>query len=489
MAFFSEPAAMNAVHADGLLRAPPSAVGVDGARIAAFLEDATRAGLELHGLMLHRDGKVVIDAAWWPYRTDTPRVMHSVAKSVTACAVGLAIEEGLFALSDKVVSFFPEHLPRAVDDKLAMMTVEDLLTMRTGHAEETSGSSWRAIDGSWIGEFFKIPIVHTPGTVFVYTSAASYMLAAILFRTSGQTLHAYLRPRLFEPLGVEGESWDIGSDGINPGGNGLNFKPVDLLKFCALHAQGGVWNGRRLLPAQWVADATRRHGQDEYGYHWVTRANGTYCALGLFVQMGLVFPGQGASLVIVGAVDGSDKINPLIDRHFPDALAGGGDAAGDQRLVETLKRLTVPRQLQSVRANTPAIVSGVPYAMDPNPLGITTVQVEFRDRHCTLRLTDGDGVHQITAGFDAWVERVGSMTGFDLHHGYRLANARVLAAAEQLNETTTRLTWIFPDTAFRDTVICRFEGDRLTFERRVNVNSGALAWPTLTGRAMRKPGQ
>ncbi|WP_395444720.1 serine hydrolase domain-containing protein [Caulobacter sp. UC70_42] len=318
MALISDSSATEAaVAVDGLPRARPSAVGVDGARIAGFMREALEAGLELHAVMLHRHGHVAVDAAWWPYRTDTPRVMHSVAKSVTACAIGLALEEGRFALNDKVVSFFPQHLPPVVDEKLAAMTVEDLLTMRTGHAAETSGALWRGSSESWIAKFFGIPITHPPGGAYVYTSAASYMLAAILSRTTGLTLHDYLKPRLFEPLGITGEQWDIGSDGINPGGNGLTFKPVDLLKIGALHAQNGVWNGRRLLPADWVARATRAYGDGGYGYHWVVRPDGSYSALGLFVQMATVFPQAEATLVVLGAIDGSEKIAPFIDRWIP----------------------------------------------------------------------------------------------------------------------------------------------------------------------------
>src|SRR5262249_17930680 len=151
-------------------------------------------GLDIHGMMLHRAGRVVAEGWRWPYRADRPRIMHSATKSVLACAIGMALAEGLFGLRDRVVAFFPELRPAVVDEKLAAMTVEDLLTMRAGHAAETSGSIWRGIHSSWTEEFFKIPVVHTPGTTFMYTSAASYMLSAILTKVTGQTLHDYLKP-------------------------------------------------------------------------------------------------------------------------------------------------------------------------------------------------------------------------------------------------------------------------------------------------------
>lgn len=482
MALFSDQDADGFQPADGLARAQPSQVGVDAAIIQAFLDDIATAGLELHTIMLHHQGHVVVEAGWWPYRPDSRRVMHSVAKSVTACAIGLALAEGLFRLEDKVVDFFPGEVPVPVDDKLAAMKVEHLLSMRIGHGEETSGAVWRGIQGSWVKEFFKIPLVHMPGDVHVYTSAASYMLAAILARVTGQTLHDYLKPRLFQPLGITGEEWDIGPDGINPGGNGLTCKPVDILKLGILHAQKGVWNGRQVLPADWVANATRSHG-DNYGYHWVTRPDGSYAALGVFVQMALVFPEQGATLVVTGAIDGSDKLLPLIDRHFPRALSGGGSVAADRALDEALTRLCAPRTLSSAPSDMAAAVNGATFIMEPNDKGISALRLHFSDDRCLFALTDGDGEHRLVAGLNHWVEGTTTMPGQDLHHGYRLAGAAVTAGACWLDSHTLQLEWIFHDTAFRDTVTCRFTDGMVTMDRRVNVNSGVLSWPRLYGRA------
>src|SRR5471032_233164 len=125
----------------------------------------------------------------------------------------------------------------------------------------------------------------------MYTSAASYMLSAILSRAADVTLHDYLKPRIFEPMGIEGESWDLGPDGINPGGNGLTARTADLLKLGILHAQGGLWEGRRILPEAWVTESTRPQGQEagsRYGYHWAIRPKGAFSALGIFVQAVLV---------------------------------------------------------------------------------------------------------------------------------------------------------------------------------------------------------
>jgi CubicO group peptidase (beta-lactamase class C family) len=472
---------------DGLTRGAPSASGVDADAILALLNDVQAAGLEVHSFMLHRDSKVVAEAWHWPYRPDRPRIMHSLAKSFTTCAVGLALEDGKFALGDKVVSFFPDALPATVDAKLAAMTVEDLLTMRTGHASEVGGSLWRNIDASWIDEFFKIPVVHQPGTTFVYTSAASYMLAAIVHRTTGQTLHQYLRPRIFEPLGITGETWDLGPDGINPGGNGITCTSADVLKLGILHAQGGVWEGRRLLPEAWVTASTSPHADDgHYGYHWVTYDNGAFSALGMFVQMVMIFPEHGATLALTAAIDGSDKIVPHIFKHFPQAFRAApfDGAAADQRLAERLAAIPAPRVLASAPDATQAKPPHARYRIESNEMGVTEICFELIDDRCVYAMVDSEGRHTVSGGRDAWIEGRTDMPGQELHHGYRLRDAVVVAGSEWVDATTLRLTWIYAETAFRDTVTCRFTDQGLTVDREVNINSALRRHPTLTGRAL-----
>ena len=476
-------------------------MGVDADAIVAFLDAVEAAELDLHSLMIHRNGKVVVEAWRWPYRADRPRNLHSVAKSFTACAIGLALEEKRFSLDDKVVSFFPDALPAVVGDWLAALTLEDLLTMRVGHGGETSGAQWRTLGTSWMEAFFRIPIVEQPGGSFLYTSAASYMLSAVLSRVTGETLHDYLKPRLIEPLGITGETWDIGPDGINPGGNGLTAKTVDLLKLGILHAQNGVWEGKRLLPEHWVATATRAHVESgRYGYHWWTRPDGMYSAIGKFVQMALVFPAHGVTLAVTGAIKGSGRLMPYIDRYFPAAfrevfrdgpIAGpAADARLKARLVEWQREdAPVAWKAPYLLADPVGHRGGATrarsekrrFTMQPNAQGIEALQLAFGERECTLRLTDADGEHAIVAGFDRWIEGANEMPGRDLHHGYRLLGSPVVARACWLDAARLQMTWIFAETAFRDTVICEFAGQQVVFKRAVNINSGALSHDDVTG--------
>ncbi len=463
---------------DGFVRGRPTDAGVDPSAVTALLDDAEAAGFDIHDILIYRQGKLVVEGWKWPYRPEQPRIQHSVAKSFTACAIGLAVSEGAFRLSDKVVSFFPEHLPAEVDEKLALMTVEDLLTMRTGHESEVSGSIWRGIPGSWIAEFFKIPVVNQPGTAFTYSSAASYMLAAILAQTTGQTLHDYLTPRLFQPLGITGETWDVGPDGLNPGGNGLTCKAEDLLKLAILHGQDGVWQGRRILPADWVAEASRpRTHNDGYAYHWWTYPQGAYVAEGLFDQLAIVFPEHDAAIVINAAADPKTPLMPLVLRHFPAGFGaqGKGQAQLDQRLAEMARPIELPNGATGWRGERR-------YRMAANPLKIEEVAFAIRPGECTIRIKDSTGTHSLRSGLRKWIQDRTDIPGRDLHHGYELVGTPVTAGGYFSDDDTLHMTWHFTATAFIDAVTCRFNGAQVTIERSVNVNSGDRAWPVLTGQ-------
>jgi CubicO group peptidase (beta-lactamase class C family) len=466
--------------------ASPHSLGLDETQILALLDDAR--GVDLHNLLLYRRGQVALDASWWPY-AGRRRVMHSVAKSFTSAAIGLALAEGRLMLDDTVVSFFPEHLPATVDDKLAAMTVEDLLTMRAGHDAEISGSVWRRIQTSWIAEFFKLPVVHRPGTTYVYSSAASYMLSAIITKVTGQTLYDYLKPRLFAPLGITGESWDIGSDGINPGGNGLTVTPMDLLKFASLYAQDGLWQGRRILPASWIAQSVRPRSryaagghQYGYGYHWHTSEGGAYFAAGLFGQIAAVFPALDLVAVVTSAIPGAGactgKIMPLLNKHLP-AIARGG--VRDPALDRRLESIAEPLPLRSLAGPLPELVGTRRYRIAENPLGISEIAVTLCHDACLLALTDAGGRHDIAMGIGSWLEGMTDIPGQDLHRGYALRSADVVAGARWLDGDTLEMHWTFAGTAFRDTVVCSFADGAIRYARSVNVNSGAVAHPVLVG--------
>ena len=221
-----------------------------------FFQAAADDSMDIHSVMIVKDGSVIY-SHWQSEGVDSvPHVLHSVSKTFTATAVGLAIADGKMALTDKVIDYFPDKLPAEVSENLKAMTVRDLLTMSCGHDVEPSFRG--APDQDWVTAFLAHPVVHEPGTFYLYNSLGTYMLSAIVQQVTGEKVVNYLTPRLFEPLHIEKPRWEESPQGINCGGWGLYLKTEDLAKMGQLLLQKGEWNGQQLIPAEWVAEMSKK---------------------------------------------------------------------------------------------------------------------------------------------------------------------------------------------------------------------------------------
>ena len=221
-----------------------------------FFEQAAADSMDIHSVMIVRDGNVIY-SRWQSEGVDTvSHVLHSVSKTFTATAVGLAIDDGKLALTDKVIDFFPDKLPADVSNNLKAMTVRDLLTMTCGHDEEPTGQREEGAD--WVQAFLAHPVVHEPGTFYLYNSLGTYMCSAIVQKVTGEKVVDYLDARLFQPLHIDKPKWEESPQGINCGGWGLYLKTEDLAKMGQLLLQKGKWNGQQLVPAEWVAEMSKK---------------------------------------------------------------------------------------------------------------------------------------------------------------------------------------------------------------------------------------
>ena len=220
----------------------------------AFFSAAAKAKLDVHSVMIVKDGAVIYSHWQSKGAPNVPHVLHSVSKTFTATAVGLAIAEGRLNLTDKIVSFFPDKLPNEVSDNLMAMTIRDLLTMTCGHDDEPNQSKRE----EWVKTFLAHPVKHTPGTFYLYNSLGTYMLSAIVQKVTGEKVLDYLTTRLFEPLHIDKPRWDESPQGISAGGWGLYLKTEDLAKMGQLLLQNGKWKGKQIIPAEWVYEMSKK---------------------------------------------------------------------------------------------------------------------------------------------------------------------------------------------------------------------------------------
>lgn len=251
------------VATDPLPRSTPEAQGTSSQAILDFVKATDKNINTMHSFMIVRHGQVIGEGWWKPEVADKPHILNSVTKSFTSTAVGLAISDGKLSLDDSVLKFFPADAPADPSDNLKDMKVRDLLTMTCGHDTEA-----KVVGGApTVKQFLAHPVVHKPGAHFQYNTLGSYVLSAIVTKVTGQTALEYLKPRLFEPLGIENLTWNSSPEGNSIGGHGLYLRTEDIAKLGQLYLQKGKWNGKQLIAEDWINQATSKQVPNELESH------------------------------------------------------------------------------------------------------------------------------------------------------------------------------------------------------------------------------
>lgn len=474
-----------------LPRSTPEAQGLASAAIAQFVAHADQQIEHLHSVMIVRHGSVVAEGWWAPYAAERPHMLFSISKSFTATAIGLAIDEGLLTLDDPVLRFFPAAAPAEVSPHLAAMQVQHLLSMSTGHVEDTTPVLHGAADGDWVRAFFSCPVVHPPGTHFLYNTGASYMLAAILHTVTGVTLLEYLQPRLFAPLGIADATWETCPRGINTGGYGLSVPTEAIAKFGQLYLQEGEWQGAQLVPRSWVQAASQAqiaNGDDPnndwaqgYGYQFWRCRHGAYRGDGAFGQYCVMLPEQDMVIAITGGLAEMQPVLDLIWTHLLPACEPASlpdDPTAHAALQHQLSSLELPLPQGSDLPDALQSIDRRIYRCEQNTLGMSAFSLEVQATGCTLLLHDVAGAHRITAGNGMW--QLGT-TAFIA----RGATVLVAAAGAWRDATTYVAKIVYVETPFVGTLVCQFVDDQLHLNVQINVSFDPPNIPQIIGRAER----
>jgi CubicO group peptidase (beta-lactamase class C family) len=306
--------------------ATPESQGMDAQRLAALLETVQQERLNLHSLLIIRNGYLVSESYFGAYGPTTPHETYSCTKSVIATLIGIAIDQGQIAgVEEPLAALLPERSFAA--PQLAQMPLEHVLTMRTGlewqDTDPTFGAMYRSRD--WVGFVLDRPVAQPPGTTFNYCSGCSHILSAVLQQNTGMNPRAYAEQYLFGPLGISNFSWESDPDGLPIGGWGLSLTPRDMAKLGYLYLQQGQWEGKQLVSSAWVAEATRKHTPSDgplgYGYQWWTYpTGGAYAALGRYGQTIFVAPQQNLVVVTTAQLPNHDRIFELIETYVLPAV-------------------------------------------------------------------------------------------------------------------------------------------------------------------------
>ncbi|MGO9913746.1 MAG: family 16 glycoside hydrolase [Isosphaeraceae bacterium] len=469
-----------------LPRSTPEAQGVSSAAILAFVEAADKQIDAMNSFMLVRHGHVVAEGWWAPYSALAPHSLYSLSKSFTSTAVGLAIAERKLDLDDEVLKFFPEDAPAKPDSHLKAMRISDLLRMSTGHQVEPP----RPPDRVWTKVFLAQPVPNKPGTHFLYNTSATYMLSAIVQKATGTTVLDYLRPRLFNPLGIENPAWGTSPQGISLGGYGLSVRTEDIARFGQLYLQKGKWNGEQIVPASWIEAATARQTSNGsnpksdwdqgYGYQFWRCRHGAYRGDGAFGQYCIVLPDQDAVIAITSGVRDMQAVLDLVwDKLLPAMRTGalGADDESRQKLDLTLARLTLRPQEGS---SSPTDFPNKKYVFPANEPKLEGMSLARDDQNgATVLVARVDGVERrIACAPGTW--KKGRMA-----FGAMFPEQPVAASGGWTGDDTFKAKLCFYETPFIMTLTLKFEGDRLRFDGQLNVGFGPTRQLRLVGTAVR----
>jgi CubicO group peptidase (beta-lactamase class C family) len=267
---------------DGIAVGDLASAGLDASvaqAIVAGVMDGRYA--ELHGVLVYRHGRLVLEEYFYGYDRGRPHQMRSATKSVVGALVGIAIDHGALAgEEERVVARLPYAEYANPHPQKQALTLGDLLTHRSGLAcddwdPESPGNESRLMESAdWVKAFLDLPVAAERGTTARYCSAGVWTAGRMVERATGEALPAYAQHMLFDPLGIRAEDvrWNVTLAAENAGTFAqLNLRPRDMLKLGILFQQGGRWNGRQVISEAWVRRSTAEHariGDEGYGYFW-----------------------------------------------------------------------------------------------------------------------------------------------------------------------------------------------------------------------------
>ena len=439
----------------------------------------------MNSFMMVRHGKVIAEGWWAPYRAEDNHELYSLSKSFTSTAVGMAVAEGKLSIDDEVLKFFPDDAPENPSANLKAMRVRDLLTMNTGNQDEVP----TAADKISAKAFLTNAVPHKPGAHFKYNTPATFMCSAIVQKQTGQTVFDYLKPGLFEPLGISQPIWNTNFQGINLGGYGLNVRTEDIARFGQLYLQKGKWQGKQLIPTDWVEMATAKqvsNGSNPksdwdqgYGFQFWRCRNGAYRGDGAFGQYCIVLPEQDAVIAITSGVKDMQNVLNLIWEKLLPAFRERPMMTTTQakELKAKLASLSVRPAEGNESSPLAAKVFNRKFTFPANEQKIETITLvpASNGKGVLVTLQANGGTRQFSSGYREWQKGKGSFGTY--------VEQPAAASCAWKSEDTLVLKQCFTETPYYVTHKLHFDGNQVLYDAESNVGFRNTKQPQLVGRA------
>ena len=361
-----------------------------------FFENMARDHYELHTLQVYQGDRQLLRLAQAPYTCRDAREIYSLSKMFCSTVVGIAVDQGYLTVEDSVADIFGKT---DVSPRFSRMKVRHVLSMNTGHSRCVAEDM--AVADSAVDAFFSVEPDYEPGTHFTYNTGATTLLCAIIEQVTGRDFFAYACENLFWPMDMTDISWSRCKDGTCAGGVGLHVCSDDIIKLGRMYAAGGLWNGKRILSAAWIREASSFVSDNScngtpdwrsgYGYQlWINARDG-YRGDGAFGQLCLILPQHGfvAAVQAVG-----DDMQTEMDHIFElmDHLLEPSEEAG--RRFAFLPP-AAPEKLP--------VLDRV-YRMDANRADLQLLRLRSDGDRVEITFADKSEVQTLRAERNAWVD-------------------------------------------------------------------------------------
>ncbi len=301
--------------------ASPESQGMSSKKLADMVDLVWKSSLNIDSISVVRNGYLVLDAYNNAQSKDTSHIIYSCTKSIVSALVGIAIDKGYIkGVNQPVLSFFPEKRFKNLSAEKRAMTLEHVLTMATGlHCQDSYIYSWSGLyqmlsSDDWVQFLLDLPMIEPPGTKFEYCNGASFLLSAIIQKSTGKTAFDFAKKHLFGPLGITQITWPENPQGITIGYSDIRMKPRDMAKIGYLYLNNGIWDGKQIVSSEWVEKSTRKHipttMMPGYGYQWWIANPGLYMAIGYQGQFIMVHPEKKLVVVFTSYLDSNSFYVP-----------------------------------------------------------------------------------------------------------------------------------------------------------------------------------
>ncbi len=318
----------------------PEDQGMQSSKLADMMDYIQREQYNIDNITIVRNGHLVLDAYFSPYKKGQKHNIASCTKSIISALMGIAIDKGFIAnLDQSVLEFFPDKTFTNIDNRKKSMTIEHLLTMASGlECKDTYLDQWQGLydmrnSGDWIKYVLDLPMSRIPGEKFEYCNGAAFLMSAIIQDASGMSTLDFAKQYLFAPLDISDVDWETSPQGYHLGYGEMWLTPHDMVKIGWLYLNKGKWGNKQVIPSSWIEASTRRHIDanlfDYYGYYWwidsVEKGNSVdyYVAVGNEGQRIFVVPEKNMVIVFTGRLTGKDSFVPkkLLNSYIVPALS------------------------------------------------------------------------------------------------------------------------------------------------------------------------